>query len=156
MCSLSLCTFQSFQFLVKCQIILCNNNHCCHTTSDPSWTVEICQAGAGIEMWHCMCPLLPWLGLEWPSSSVIKILVSSAASCRAAWCLAGAGSGDNTETRAGSETGEDKVDNVASGSNSAPARLLQPRHGLQSPQNVKAKQIKQFLVSFYLTHSRPF
>ena len=25
MCSLSLCTFQSFQFLVKCQIILCNN-----------------------------------------------------------------------------------------------------------------------------------
>ena len=53
------------------------------------------------------------LELEWPSSSVIKILVSSAASCRAAWCLAGAGSGDNTETRAGSETGEAKLDSVA-------------------------------------------
>ena len=61
----------------------------------------------------CDTACVPWLELEWPSSSVIKILASSAASCRAAWCLAGAGSGDNTETRAGSETGEAKLDNVA-------------------------------------------
>ena len=108
MCSLSLCTFKSFWSSVKLS---------CVTTTIAA-TLPLTQAGLLrsaklVPVLKCDTACVPWLELEWPSSSVIKILASSAASCRAAWCLAGAGSGDNTETRAGSETGEAKVDNVA-------------------------------------------